>query len=332
MGLYDLILPVAESAIGSAALGGALWALSGRFHLAVPPNRALVLFGGHHSSATPDPRGRPGEVVVRRARIIVGGKAFVAPWNHAVGHLSLEPVVTDLTVRAVQSLQGTHASGWEVRLRIATKIPAEPGLLATAAENLLGKDDEEVRRIVRQAVEAVVPTVLARLRAATAEPDWERLAAEIQASVAPDLVGWGLTVRSLSVTELHRIVPTTSTGTPTEAGPMVPSGSEAGAIALARLLERLDARIAAAERDLSSLAAEPIRSAGDRPALGPGARPASIFDTPLGYGTAEWEIPADGDPAALDDSTEGSLPPRTTRTAYATRVPAEAREFQPTVD
>jgi hypothetical protein len=207
MGLYDLILPVIESAAGSAALGGALWALSGRFHVSVPPNRALVLFGNHHSSSTPEVRGRPGDVTVRRARIVVGGRALVAPWNRAVGYLSLEPVVADVTVRSMQSLEGTHAAGWEVRIRAAAKIPTEPGLLVSAAENLLGKDEEEVRTIVRQAVEAAVPTVLARLRAGTTEPDWDRLAAEVQACVASDLVGWGLSVRSLSVTELHRIAP-----------------------------------------------------------------------------------------------------------------------------
>ncbi len=332
MGLYDLILPIAESAIGSAALGAALWVLSGRFHVAVPPNQALVLFGGHHSLSTPDSRGRSGEVVVRRARIIVGGRALVAPWNRAVGHLSLEPVVTDLTVRAVQSLEGTHAAGWEVRLRVATKIPTEPGLLATAAENLLGKDDEEVRRIVRQAVEGVVPTVLARLRASVAEPDWERLAAEVQATVAPDLVTWGLTVRSLSVTELHRIVPATPSATANESLPAPAVTPDAGAIAVARLFQRLDARLAAAERNLATLATETVRTRPDRPALGDGSQILSVLDLPLGYGTVEWETPDGGTPAGIDDSTEGGAPPRPTRAAYEPRAIAEGRGLRPTVE
>ncbi len=333
MGLYDLILPVIESAAGSAALGGALWALSGRFHVSVPPNRALVLFGNHHSSSAPEVRGRPGDVTVRRARIVVGGRALVAPWNRAVGYLSLEPVVADVTVRSMQSLEGTHAAGWEVRIRAAAKIPTEPGLLVSAAENLLGKDEEEVRTIVRQAVEAAVPTVLARLRAGTTEPDWDRLAAEVQASVASDLVGWGLSVRSLSVTELHRIAPpeplarppvtATTAGVTAESAPRLPR----------ELLERFDSRLSTAEHHISALAAEAVRVR--RESLDPvseATRPASVFDVPLGAESAAWAAAADEDTGVLDDSTGGGDAPRSARASFDARSLTGARGLRPAGD
>ena len=333
MGLYSsLILPILESALGSAALGATLWVLSGRFHVAVPPNRALVLFGGERSTGASDPRGRSGDVVVRRPRIIVGGRALVAPWNRAVGYLSLEPVVTDLTVRSVQSLEGTHATGWEVRIRVAAKIPTEPGLLAAAAENLLGKDEEEIRRLLRQAVEGVVPTVLARLRPGSIEPDWDRLAAEVQASVAPDLVTWGLTVRSLCVTELHRIAPPEPPATEGGASPVPHPGSDASSPVLGRLLERLDARLGNAERNLATLAGTTTHLRSEEAFSTEVARPISVLDLPLGYESARWEDSADGGSAAADDSTGGAIAPRPTRTLLESRGGAGGGGLRPTVD
>jgi hypothetical protein len=321
VGLEDLILPVCASAGVVAAAGFLAWTLYTRFYVPVPPNRALVLFG-HRASAPRSEADRHtmrSESEVRRPRIVVGGSAFLAPWNRGVGHLSLEPIAVDLTVRSMHAVSGGRASGWETRVHVQFKIPADPGLLATASENLLGKSDEELRTLVRHAVEGVVPAVLARLRPEPGEPDWERLASEIQASVAPDLIALGLVVRTLSVTELHQISPTDPSRSiapaPAWSGSPVADPSN-----LSPRLANFDVRLARAERSLGIMGAEVVRMVrATTPSLEV-ATPGSIFDSPLGFGDPEATFAPESPVDSPHDSMGGE------------RLPQSGRRFKMGVD
>jgi hypothetical protein len=334
VGLEDLILPVGASAVAAAAAGALAWAFYVRFYVPVPPNRALVLFG-HRASVPRAEAGRlpaPAEAEVRRPRVVVGGGVFVAPWNRGVGHLSLDPVAVDLTVRSIHALEGGHASGWETRVRVQAKIPTDPGLLVTAAENLLGKTEEELRTIVRHTVEGAVPAVLARLLPEQGEPDWERLAAEIQASVAPDLVALGLVVRNLSVTELRRISPNEPPAAAVPAPPArlgLPAGDPPN---LGPSLSSLDVRLARAERSLGIMGAEVLRMAREAAPLPERSTTPSVFDVPLGYDGPEATF-ALGSPADPNhDSMGGERPPRSGRPLEEGQTEAGEREPRPLLD
>ena len=334
MGLEDLILSVGAGTAAVAAAGFLAWAFYARFYVPVPPNRALVLFGHRASASRPEAGRLPtaSEADVRRPRIVVGGGVFVAPWNRGVGHLSLDPVVVDLTVRSIHALEGSRASGWETRIRLQAKIPADPALLLTAAENLLGKSEEEVRMIVRHAVEGAVPAVLARLSSEQGEPDWERLAAEIQASVAPDLVALGLVVRSLSVTELHRISPIEPSAPTT---PALPSraGSLVGDVPrLGPSLSHLDARLARAERNLGIVGAEVLRMAREGAPSFDGATATSVFDVPLGFDGPGATLALGSSTDPTDDSMGGDRSPRSTRASGEVRVGDGELEARPLLD
>jgi hypothetical protein len=244
---------------------------------------------------------------------VVGGSVFIAPWNRGVGHLSLEPLVVDLTVRSMHAVEGGRASGWETRVRVQFKIPADPDLLVTASENLLGKTEEELRALVRHAVEGVVPAVLARLRPEPGEPDWERLASEIQASVASDLIALGLVVRTLSVTELHRISPTEHSSAITPP-PAVRSGSPPADFSnLSPRLAHFDVRLARAERSLGIMGAEVVRLARANTPWVDGPTETSIFDTPLGYAGPEATLASASPVDSPHDSMGGERSPRSGR-------------------
>lgn len=282
MGLEDLILPVAASAAGAGIAGVIAWALYARWHVPVPPNQALVLFGRRSGTSSADTRAGVNPVVVRRPRVVVGGSAFVAPWNRGVAYLSLGPIDVDVTVRSMHALDAGRASGWEARIHVQAKIPAESTTLLCATENLLGKNEEEVRLMIRHAVEGAVPAVLSRLRPTEGEPDWERLAAEIESSVAPDLIATGLVIRTLSITGLHSIgAAETSLAAPT-ALPSVLRATPALGTDGGSLNSNLELRVARAERNLGMMGAEIVRisrEAGDLPEV---YRSFSVFDTALG--------------------------------------------------
>ena len=302
--MFDaLLVPAVEGATAAASAVTAYWIVRHHFRTSVPPNRALVLFGRHSSRASVTGRASGSGVDIQPPRIIVGGATFVAPWSKGVGQLSLDPVTFEVTVRSVQALAGTHACGWEVVLKIQAKIPAEPGFLLRAAENLLGKSPDEIEALLRHTVEGAVPAVLARLRPDEGEPEWERLAAEIQASVASDVAAWGYVIRILSIAELHRLVP--SDPPPAAAVATVPTraGEAGGRTNLASVLHDLNARVSRTERRLEAVDRRSGIREWERVPSSPPERWPSVFDRPLG-----WEAdPSGNDPASVRyDSAEAA--------------------------
>jgi len=200
MEFTELVLPA--SALGIAAVSLYLgWRFYRRYYQAVPPNRALVLFGEHRPGTQ---TAADSSVAVVAPRIVVGGGVFVPPWRRGSDSLSLSPLDVDARV-IVSAAAEPLGSPWEVRLAAQVKIPSEPRMLAKAAENLLGRSEPEIRALVVRTIEAVAPAVV--LHELTSDPhgDWDRLAAEVQAAVAPELVAMGLEVRMLSVTQLRRL-------------------------------------------------------------------------------------------------------------------------------
>ncbi len=326
MGFQDLILPAAELAASISIASAISWLFYTRFYLPVPPNRALVLYGHRAASPHTEPGRRvvSSDPEVRHPHILVGGGVFVAPWNRGVGHLSLDLVDVDLTIRSMNVVDGGRASGWETRIRVQAKIPTDSALLVVAAENLLEKNEDDLRMVVRRAVEGAVPAVLARWRPEPGEPDWERLAAEIQASVAPDLVQLGMVVRNLFVVELHSIVPSDLTRS---ALPVPPTAVGPGLVdppALSGRLAAQDSRMSRIERSLAILGAEVERQGR--------TTPASIFDIPLGLSgpdeTLGSEIPAE----QSYDSMGGDRSPRSRRPPEDGSVGEGAGEPRPLLD
>ncbi len=278
------------AAAGGCAVGA--WAACQRLYVPVPPNRALILFGRRALRQARAPESGAALLEARAPRVVVGGGVVLAPWNKAFAYLSLAPIDVEATVRAVHGVEGGSAVGWEVTLAVQAKIPTEPAALRAAAENLFGLSAPEVALVVRRAVEGSVPLVLSRLGPDEAEPDWDRLASEIQATVAPELVPSGLVVRSVAVLELRRIAPGPSP--PPRGDARARDGKGSGTRTAA---EELDGRLARIERGLEAMAVRVERWGRDAPARL--ARPLPQLPRELGPG-----------PAPLYDSMEEGPPPR----------------------
>lgn len=317
------LLGEAGGIAAAAAVG--LWAVYTRCSVRVPPNRALVLYGRRAPRSAPDSPLIPSDVTLRRAKIVVGGRALVAPWDRGVGYLSLAPIAVDVTVRSMHALEGSRASGWEVRVQAQAKVPAEPGFLSVASENLLGKTEEEIRSLIARTLEGATPAVLARIKADDGEPDWDRLAAEIQACAAPDLVAMGVAIRTLSVTELHRILP------PAPAVAAVPAKSDPDrqrvAEALGARLSDFDSRLARTERTLRILGEEVLRTTRppERELDLPTA--ASVFDRPLG---SDGQVVApEGSVVYLHDPSGGEFSPRSRTSPVGDLARGRSGDFRP---
>jgi len=257
--LGDLVLPAAL--LGTLAVGAyASWRFYHRYYQAVPPNRALVLFGGHRPR---DPSNPGASVDLRPPQIVVGGGIFVPPWRRGSDSLSLSPI--DIDARVLVTPGGSDASEapWEVRLAGQVKIPTEPHMLRTAAENLLGRSEPEIRALVVRTVEAVAPAVVLRELSNDPRDAWDRLAAEIQAAVAPELIAMGLEVRTLSVTHLRRLSTQERSELSNQAGAHVSRDLLWASGDLGVRLRAVEVRLDRTERSLGILGAEVMRLGRD---------------------------------------------------------------------
>ncbi len=259
MDLTELALPA--GAVGSLAVAlYASWRFYHRYYQAVPPNRALVLYGGarSHARSSKDP-----SVDLRVPRIVVGGGVFVPPWRNGSDSLSLSPL--DAEARVLVSAPGAepNEAPWEVHLTVQVKIPAEPRMLSTAAENLLGRSEAEIRVLVIRTVEAIAPAVVLRELAKGQGSSWDRLAAEIQATVAPELVAVGLEVRTLSVTQFRRLLPQERAEGSALATPHVSRDLLWASGDLGVRLRGVEVRLDRTERSLGLLGAEVMRLGRD---------------------------------------------------------------------
>lgn len=302
--MFDDVTILLSSAIAAsaAAILGAVYA---RCIVRVPPNRALVLYGRKAPRFQPDRGLGPSEVAVHRARIVVGGRVFLPPWNKGVEQLSLDPVSVDVSVRSLQAGGNGKATGWEILLRVQAKIPAEPAALTAAAENLLHRTEDEVRASVRRSIEGVVPSVLSRLKPDEGAPDWDRLGVEIQAAAASELVVSGLIVQSLSITELRPILPSAGAANADRpsrgpAPPALPApAAEASGVG------RLESRLARSERDLRTLGAAVARLYREFTDSEMSLSGASVLDAPLGIEFRDSVVFAGPSEPSSHDSTVG---------------------------
>jgi len=313
--LLDLT-SLAEIAGTVGALAAASWALYQRCYVAVPPNQALVLFGRRSGRAARREDPRTSSVVARAPRVLVGGGTVLAPWDKAYAYLSLAPIDVEATVRAVHSIAGGSAAGWEVQLAVQAKVASEPDALRLAAEELFGMSASELVAFVRRAVEGSVPPVLARLGVVDAEPDWDRLGAEIQATVAPELVRSGLVVRSVLVRELRRLAGASGASL---AGDERSRGGGQLASA-ARSTDEVDVRLRRIEHGLRSIGGR--LEALDREA--PGLETLSLYESGLGRGSPSGDVPFDD---SMQEGPSGrARPPSPAARARAGEPPTASDE------
>lgn len=239
----EIALLSACAATLACALAFLTWAVYLHYLVIAPPNRALVIFG----TRVPRPSRQDGmgsgrgSAGARAARILVGGRAVIFRGARAYGSLFLGAMDMDVVVRGLRAGDGPSSLRFDVHLGIQAKVSSEPEGLRAAAENLLGKNENEVRALIRSVVEEHLPSAMAQVSAERIEHESERLAAEVGVLASTDLIGMGIVVQSVGVKEVL---------------PSAPSGSPAGnrlEAELERAVWELSARLRTSETRLEEL-------------------------------------------------------------------------------
>lgn len=171
-----------------------LMAIYSRYYKRVPPNMAMVVYGRRQMSAG-----------MRGFTVISGGGRFVTPiveeaqWlkiHVRQAELQLKSVVTDVAVSGAKLTMDASA---------AITVRRDPEGLIAAAENLLGKTDEEIIRLAVAPLEGHLRARAAMMTAVQIESDRQAFLARVRAAAEHDLHALGLEIPTFVLREVEDV-------------------------------------------------------------------------------------------------------------------------------
>src|SRR5258708_23605095 len=171
----------------------AIWASR---YAKVGPNEVLVVSGRRHRYADPD-----GTVQYRGFRIVKGGGTFVIPVIEKVDRLSLELLTID-----VEQQQDVYTSkGVPVRVDgvAQIKVKGDDISIATAAEQFLSKETEQIKHIAMQTLEGHLRAILGTMTVEDIYQNRDAFAGKVQEVAAGDMANMGLSIVSFTIKDIR---------------------------------------------------------------------------------------------------------------------------------
>lgn len=175
---------------------GVFLALYSSRYKKVGPNEVLIISGRRQTVVDP----ATGEKATRNYRIVKGGGAFIWPVLERVDDLSLEIMTIDVITPKVYTVQGVPITVDGVA---QVKIRGDDVSIATAAEQVLSKSQDEIRNVALQTLEGHLRAILGTLTVEEVYKDRDAFAARVQDVAAGDLANMGLSIVSFTIKDIR---------------------------------------------------------------------------------------------------------------------------------
>jgi flotillin len=174
------------------------FAMFARRYQKVPPDKVLVVYGRRSTIKVRDASGamQPREVGYR---FVQGGGTFILPVLEKFAWLNLSTHTVEPIVEDVVTQQGVPLT---VEGVAQIKIKSDTVSVATAAEQLLGKDDKEITTIAQKTLEGHIRGVCATLTVEAINADRAALSAKIQEEAVPDFERLGLEITTFTIKDI----------------------------------------------------------------------------------------------------------------------------------
>jgi len=161
----------------------------------VGPNEVLVASGMKHKYLDPD-----GTVRTRGFRIKKGGGTFVIPMLEKCDILSLELMTIDVQTPEVYTSKGVPV---RVDGVAQVKVKGDDISIATAAEQFLSKDTEEIKNVAMQTLEGHLRAILGTMTVEEIYQNRDAFAAKVQEVAATDMQNMGLGIVSFTIRDIR---------------------------------------------------------------------------------------------------------------------------------
>ncbi|MDT0631846.1 flotillin family protein [Rubrivirga sp. S365] len=136
----------------------------------------------------------------RKVKIVRGGGAFIVPIVQQREHLSLLSHKLDVMTPEVYTAEGVPVMTDGVAV---IKVGSSVEHVATAAEQFLGKPDEELRVEAREVLEGHLRAILGTLTVEEVYRNRDKFAQEVQSVAARDLQKMGLQIVSFTIKDVR---------------------------------------------------------------------------------------------------------------------------------
>jgi flotillin len=186
----------------------------------VPPNRAYIVFGVRTRSKVTILKRIPKEETIEPTsledyesrfttvpetvevnfKIVKGGSTIVLPIVHEVRELDLGLMTLDVEVRNVLSTQAVPIT---VDGIAQIKIGSDDPSIATAAEQLLGKDTAQIMHVARETLMGHLRAIIGLMTVEQVYKDREAFAQKVMEVAVDDLQGMGLEIVSFTIKEIN---------------------------------------------------------------------------------------------------------------------------------
>jgi flotillin len=180
-----LMVVIAIMVIIIGMIGGL--ALYAKRYVRVPPNMAMVVFGRASGNAG--------------YKIIRGGGQFIVPIFEDYSFLPLNVRTLNIDVKDIR----TDISGRKIKMHLTgaaqVKIASDEASLATAAEVLLNKKDDEINEMALKTIEGHIRGIFTSMTVEAIDGDRDELARSIQFLVDKDLKNMGMAILSFVIKE-----------------------------------------------------------------------------------------------------------------------------------
>src|SRR6266540_1889400 len=171
-----------------------LWMVLSRY-TKVGPNQVLVVSGRKHRYVDPD-----GTERMRGFRIVKGGGTFVYPIIEKIDVLSLELLTIDVQTPEVYTSKGVPV---KVDGVAQIKVKGDDISIATAAEQFLGKNTDEIRNIATQTLEGHLRAILGTMTVEEIYQNRDAFASKVQEVAAGDMANMGLSIVSFTIRDIR---------------------------------------------------------------------------------------------------------------------------------
>src|ERR1041385_884096 len=161
----------------------------------VGPNQVLVISGRKHQVVDPD-----GTTRTVGFRIVKGGGVFVWPVYEKVDILSLELLTIDVQTPEVYTSKGVPV---KVDGVAQIKVKGDDISIATAAEQFLGKNTDEIRNIATQTLEGHLRAILGTMTVEEIYQNRDAFASKVQEVAAGDMANMGMGIVSFTIRDIR---------------------------------------------------------------------------------------------------------------------------------
>jgi flotillin len=158
----------------------------------VGPEEALIITGSALGGGSSVVKGDEG----RRIKIISGGGTFVFPVIQQAQTLPLTTYNLEVVAKEVYTVEKLRLGATS---NAVVKVGSTLAMIATAAENFLGKSEDEKRAEITVILDGHLRSIIGAMEIDKAYSDKEAFALEVKRVAAPDLEKLGFEIKSFNV-------------------------------------------------------------------------------------------------------------------------------------